>query len=105
GVDVAPDGDVGNHTDAAVSGDGFDPLVEIRCLDNRFRSRARRPRPWSGGAAATLTTSGHRGTSAQSNSVLSARRELTEHTATRDSLNKCTIRTVADGTSPRTTAM
>jgi hypothetical protein len=53
---------------------------------------------------AVLTTNGHRGTSAQSNSDLSARGEWAEHTATRDSLNRCTTRTAVDVTCPRTTA-
>src|SRR6516165_10823469 len=52
----------------------------------------------------TLTTNGQRGTSAQSSSDLFARRELTEHTASRDSLNRCTTRTVPEVSCPRTTA-
>src|SRR6202012_5984840 len=51
-----------------------------------------------------LTTSGSSGISAQSNSDRLANSECTEHTATRDSLNKCTIRTAVDVTCPRTTA-
>jgi hypothetical protein len=53
---------------------------------------------------AVLTTNGHRGTWAQSNSDLSARGEWAEHTATRDALNRCTTRTAVDVTCPRTAA-